>query len=520
LIVKQMPPSPMPAATPGGGSLQPWQPSPLHALPAPPRHAAHTARGPRSRGIVLLIGSAMILSALPMVAAARGPDEVLLCTIGVLAFLAAAAPILLRRDYDFFEPITFVAATTFVGVTLKTFYIAFVDDQTARDYVLLGRPVSFLLGHGILITVALLFFSLGYLLRIPRLPLEKFGLFRRDAWSLPRLLLLSGMFLAVSVVSTITFVRKMGIVVEDLSDVSSKRFYDLEIDGVSYGHTTFGYLAWGALLVIPVYYLFLTWFLASGRKVRTMPGLVLGLLGIASVVFPFMNSSRTVAVTVLVTTLIIHAYMRRRVPVGSLAAIGLVMITLFMTMTALRKKVDDLGGIADYLQISAVIDGTVGSRKFLDIAKTAHIIDAIPEKFPYMYGSTLVRWVAMPIPRTLWPEKPTLGIGPELGPVVFGTSGAGVPPGIIAEMYLNFGLLGVLAGMFAFGVFLRFFYRSFAPTLTTRNGLVLYAVLVLPLAYGVLVTDIGKVIVRVLVTGLPIILALLFVTRGSRQVGR
>jgi hypothetical protein len=71
------------------------------------------------------------------------------------------------------------------------------------------------------------------------------------------------------------------------------------------------------------------------------------------------------------------------------------------------------------------------------------------------YGATLPWWA--PIPRFLWPDKPTVGGGGEIVSRFTGirfAEGTSVGAGQVLEFYMNFGMPGVLVGFAALGFLL------------------------------------------------------------------
>ncbi|HOI94190.1 MAG TPA: hypothetical protein PK250_05725 [Syntrophobacter fumaroxidans] len=133
-----------------------------------------------------------------------------------------------------------------------------------------------------------------------------------------------------------------------------------------------------------------------------------------------------------------------------------------------RKGAGDVDDISSYFMGEKILDTMAGSMSFFAISKTSHILDAMPGKFDYQHGVTLLTWLFAPIPRTMWMEKPPVFIGAVMGQKVFetmepGGEGAAIPPMIVAELFLNFGPLGVPVGMFILGYCLRLLYRSFRP---------------------------------------------------------
>jgi hypothetical protein len=70
----------------------------------------------------------------------------------------------------------------------------------------------------------------------------------------------------------------------------------------------------------------------------------------------------------------------------------------------------------------------------------------VPQALDYQLGKTYLDGVLILVPRALYPAKATVNLDTLVGNAVFdcGAFGAcAVPPGLIGEAYLNFGLAGV-----------------------------------------------------------------------------
>jgi oligosaccharide repeat unit polymerase len=94
----------------------------------------------------------------------------------------------------------------------------------------------------------------------------------------------------------------------------------------------------------------------------------------------------------------------------------------------------------------------VGNEMFQELLYTT---SKVPESVPYQMGESYLVQLCAPIPRFLWPGKPSLDTGilmAELHGEVDRRSGQAYltrSPGILGEMYLNFGLPGlILLNMF------------------------------------------------------------------------
>lgn len=93
---------------------------------------------------------------------------------------------------------------------------------------------------------------------------------------------------------------------------------------------------------------------------------------------------------------------------------------------------------------------------------TIDIAVRVPKELEYQYGKTLVNGLTAPIPRALWPGKP-LGGGNMVYTATFYPSyyqhlNTEYSLSIIGELYMNFGVAGVLAGSVLIGMFLRWLY--------------------------------------------------------------
>jgi hypothetical protein len=87
------------------------------------------------------------------------------------------------------------------------------------------------------------------------------------------------------------------------------------------------------------------------------------------------------------------------------------------------------------------------------------VYELFPEHEEHRYGSTLLVTLLGFIPRAVWPDKP-IGIGKEItkyivGPFYEPVYGFSVTVTIPADLYLNFGWFGILAGGLLAGAFCR-----------------------------------------------------------------
>jgi hypothetical protein len=191
-------------------------------------------------------------------------------------------------------------------------------------------------------------------------------------------------------------------------------------------------------------------------------------------------------------------------------------------MTTLRQSTqhETRTSIVSVSFFESVTDAFVYNRNFGDITTASHVINNVPKAVPYQNGGTLLRWAAAPIPRSWWPDKPIVNVGPIIGITIYGTAVGGVPPGFVGDSYLNFGFLGVSIGSILLGWLLGSF-EQVRSRITFTNPAV--AILYGSVAFQFGIAAIGKGIGAAMYGGVaalvPVVLSLMFVG-GIQRGGR
>jgi oligosaccharide repeat unit polymerase len=123
----------------------------------------------------------------------------------------------------------------------------------------------------------------------------------------------------------------------------------------------------------------------------------------------------------------------------------------------------------------AVVDPLI-SRSYQFDALTM-IVDKTRSAEDYRLGSTFEDVLWFYVPRQLWPTKP-VSFGYSFGPEFFPGSNATLSytPSMVGELYLNFGLIGVVGGFYLFGIVLRACYESFSGS-RSRLSVAMYAII-------------------------------------------
>jgi len=182
---------------------------------------------------------------------------------------------------------------------------------------------------------------------------------------------------------------------------------------------------------------------------------VMSKLGIASLsavfiffLYGFLVSSRSIIVWNVILLMAVYTQYRQ-LRAGPIIAAGAAFALLSSVMIAFRSNASSW---TEYLLPLTVLDRIFGADRG-GITALSHIVAETPHDLPYRFGETLLIWIVFPIPRAIWPGKP-VNVGGQIAAEIYG-AGNGTPPTLIGELYWNFGILGVLGGMFVLGIALR-----------------------------------------------------------------
>ncbi len=225
------------------------------------------------------------------------------------------------------------------------------------------------------------------------------------------------------------------------------------------------------------------WLASSGAQGHR-PRLVWWAYTTVVAVILFLISPRAILVSFVISLLLVYHLLIRRVPLSALGVSALLAF-LYSYLTNLWRGImggmrtaSILAGIEE-LATRASLDGFVsffGGQDLSDIRLFVLIAQVYGHTLPLKYGETLLRILTQFIPRALWPAKP-YDLGLEIMRLYNSNSLSGIPPGFFPEMYMNFQVLGVLAGGLLLGVGMAWLYRAWIifPDMGAV-GVVLYAV--------------------------------------------
>lgn len=441
-----------------------------------------------------------------------------------LLFGAAACGIvtmpMMSAHYNIVSPWSLVALMVYIGCGIRGFFIALEIDGaelTINELFLLGRPPSYFVVPSLIYLMALTLMAYAY---------HRNQRAKHDGSSL-------------SWLADLRFGRQLGFVVTgcaivglagfllyaqrtdglNLTSISAKRTM-IDGLGVQDDYQAYGFLRTLNDFSAVAFWMMLAKYSSSGMRhsLRTRRGLLLVLLFVNASLLPIYASQRTDIAYLIITAVAIEICLRPDIRVqglllrsGIAIVIGLTVLTLLRVASQTDKSVE-----LSMDTLSQSVGGAlVYNRNFSDIPTSSHIINAIPGVLPYRHGETIYNWIAAPIPRSLWPEKPLISAGKPIGIKLFGLERSGVPPGAVAEMYWNFGLIGVVLGSLSLGWLFRRLHDLFAGRLARPGMAVIYSAVIIPLGGQIMITSVGQALFNAAIDTF-LLLAVLSLSRAAR----
>ena len=388
--------------------------------------------------------------------------------ISVMAALVIlACPPLFRAKVDVFHPLILFSLSFAVGGVIRTSY--YVGRYPATDLPY-GLSMADLKIAIVVIIAAFFILTIGFCTRIGKRISRSFAFNggRKVNYSIVRyssiLLFVLGIYFFVLLFQDLSFG-------EAIYEISSKRDFES------------GYPIWGAEVIYISFILIYTIGVLGGKK-KTLYRFIMFISFVVYLSIGFLMSRRGMILKGFLIPAVIHHYGKKKIGMTKVITGGVCFLLLFSLMAGMRRKAfSGVYGMVEFAQSKfpdEIYSSFVTGHYLFDITTVATLIRDVPENLGFQYGKTLVTWVLMPIPRSVWPEKPT-AVGQIVGANIYdqgiGRIGGGVPPPLVADLYLNFNIVGVIVGMFIFGVFVRIAYSLVTDQNISFLSLITYSLL-------------------------------------------
>ncbi len=441
---------------------------------------------------------------------------IFLC-ITIPVFIAGIS-VLADRNNDIISPMHVLYYMVFLGSFLKGSLLLFYDDAgDAAEHLLAGLPLSSLIGGGLALSLAVFAFAIGYA------AVMVFGGPKRDVGrssALPSQLRVRTFALASFFIAAIAIVAifKYFNLAEAISEgaISTQRVQEDSIGSAPRG-AALGYFRMLGQTVPQVLFA-IVYALSFQRQNRLFDLFILVMSGIMAAIVPFVTSTRLDLVSIFFISLVIRHNIYKRISATKLAAFAIAAVVAVGFLGQLR---DIRHGSEDIEIGSSLIESGLGLMQrpyFMDIGKTSVIVNRVPEDVDYLYGRSFIAIFVAPIPRTMWPEKPIVRIGPFVAEEIYGRiTNSGIPPGFVGELYLNFGAPGVFLGMALIGALMASLYRKACARPQDWLFQVVYAISLFSIMFSLLSADFVLLISQLFRFGVPIFLAWLVLKPRQRR---
>jgi len=403
----------------------------------------------RTRWVVVAV--TLLLEAVLGVAICRLPlavdsTEVL----GVLFILLCGSPLaagIIRGRWDIGEPILYSCAYLALSIGLRGFLIREDGSNLVSQAVLRGN-----MDFESLIRYAYVISSAGMMALLwgyygpwgsdlgARIPLV------RTSWSRSKVLC-SVMVAAVGgFIGFALLTRSMGgsveAVISRLHDVSTQQ------GGMQFFYYPLLWCWIGGLLISWVF----LWKSRASGSARVM---VVVYLTLACLLY-LTTGSKWLVFTTVVCLMLAYHYLRRRVRAVLMAAVIVGFVAawpVFYSYQSIQGDMTHFGSAMD----AYVAEGwfALPIRRSYGMDSLVLVLDRVQGLHDLSLGATLSDVLYFFVPRALWPDKP-VSFSREFAQEFMGHTGYAqatfVSPSLFGELFLNWHVLGVVGGMFVFGV--------------------------------------------------------------------
>ena len=455
---------------------------------------------------IIALGIIVTLPAsLAVVAAERGLQVAAICGYALLPSCIVAFGWLIQDDL--FNPLGGIWLSLFLGMGFRAVYIATSQSERADALMWQLKFEDLAVGAGIAILAAIAI-TVGYFAaaRIA-LPVRSFVLVKLDR---TRLFWVSILLIAVALVAAADLLRRTGF--DPSGALSAKRRVAGNGDNVQ-SFAALGYHTWIACTIpCACFYIWYWEFLRSRNRLAQI--MAVAFFAFVSA-FAFLTSARSIICILLLNSLYIaHTFERLRLKQIIFAGASAVFVlTVMLTLRKIGQeehKGTRSTNTSDGFTFAAAADAVAGNENFADLGRLTRIYRGVPELMKYKFGMSYVLWVVAPVPRTYWDDKPAMSQGLEITDRIFGgrrsatgIEGGGRPPGFIAEVIMNFGLIGVPFCGLIYGGLLRMFQNFYLSN--PRSHVLLGVFILLPLSLELVGGEFSRIVVAILQGVIPLI---------------
>jgi len=291
-------------------------------------------------------------------------------------------------------------------------------------------------------------------------------------------------------------------IVAQLYSISTGQFAYLKTNRIQADLSGFGQLT--SYAIWSVYYVILVtgWFVFSG-KTDNLTRYLFALAAAVGLGTALLSGMKSGVVELLVALTLPYFYARRRIPTRLFVA-GFALFVFFYPVNLTYRTIINTGhlnttSLADAAgAMGTAVATTWGNNSMADtltftgqqaklrqadvLQEIGLIVRYTPNPFPYQMGAAYLRLPAtVLIPRIVWPDKPVDSIGyimtrDYVGLSAYAAQFTSSAPTIFGDLYMNFGIAGVVVGMALLGLLAGLLFSAISPDLSAGRLLYYYVV--------------------------------------------
>ncbi len=291
-------------------------------------------------------------------------------------------------------------------------------------------------------------------------------------------------------------------VVAELYSISTGQFAYLRTNRIQGDLSGFGQLISYAISCVYYVILVTAWFVFSG-KANSLTRYLFALAIMAGLGAALLSGMKSGVVELLVAVTLPYFYAKRRLPIQLFVA-GFALFVFFYPVNLVYRGIINGGHLntTSFVDVAGAMGTAVtntwgnssvaatlsltGQQAKLRQADVLQDIGLIvrytPQPFPYRMGAAYLRLPAtVLIPRIVWPDKPVDDIGyvmthDYVGFSAYAAQFTSSAPTIFGDLYMNFGMGGVVIGMALLGLLGGLLFSGIAPALSPGRLLYYYVV--------------------------------------------
>jgi len=430
----------------------------------------------------------------------NGNEDLLAVAMSFLMVVPVSVIALVAERKDVFSPLNILTYILVVSAPLFSVYVLYFADDWKSEYAVFWQEFVDITPGMLLIIFAFACLILGYF-NVKRDSRRIRSTIDISTYSISKLRIFGMLILVIALLAGFMFAKDVNYAASLADNVLSKKSIHEATVGMSIrGSALTHWRLLGISLPHGFIIVFMTLIWLQKLRADSADYALVGVIFLVSCFIPFIASTRTPILEVLVVLAMLRHYLVKEVNLSKLIVVGFVGMMVVGTLGELRRNPDQVV----LASVASSIDSVVGSSYFVDLGKTSIVVNRVPDSVDYLYGTSFISIGLAIIPRQLWPEKPVVRIGYYVGQEVIRLNNrTGIPPGFVAETYLNFGYWGILPVFFLLGCILRKLYN---PLLRQRDfkNTVTYVVGVVIISLSLLSTDVTYAVIQALSYSAPI----------------